>query len=934
MDAVYNNDYKQVKDLLDSGVSPNLETASGLTPIQLALHAEHDSILSLLIQYHGKIDSNELYNKAIKDNNLALIKQFHKSGYTPFIYTSPSYFDSSFSIVLFEYLIPFFEKSSYNTQNLFSPIPLPQSQKEAKKQAALIKLMISNGFFPKTALDSLWLRTIAKRSMDSTSFLFSKKEGSYDTRLNSALTNVSSLHSIDSLLVIGADPLGPTEYRNQHALDRKRQNPNPFDWKVVSFFQKRDPIRIKPLLNNDDLFFIALVEGNISETKKSLKKINLLEKDSVYLKKILPTATYSKNLDLILYIKNLSIPFYESSWKSSFSDAFQSKNVKLIQILLSMHPDKEKVSQYVHSSISYENIDFTNFYEKIKYFNQLLSLNISTKPFENKIYSFYDNKIKIKFDSKLKLFIPIWEFESIYSFLEERINFNYNIFQSPAHWNPITIETSVPTPPKPIKDSLFSPSSKSWEFSGNYYKCPAYALVEYKNQLYASTECLKLITSKDGGFTWESLYSIDNPFTSLVVHENHLFGSAFSPSGTESVFKYIKKEGWRRSSYGLYRESDSLKSTRNKLFSISNNLYFADSAVQKTYRFDFETYTWNKADTSLIEFIDEQYPFLKDTLISKSGVPLVRKKSVYQIVEHNKRLFAATKAGLLFSEDHGDHWAYVSIKKEYANARDLFSSTVNISFIENDSLFLSSNGGYHWESTPAGDLSVNDFLQVDSTIFIASKSGIYKKRENEPLTFSMYTHTKSLAFFDNKFWAASGDNGTRISLDSGETWDLERCFKPSYPAINKFLQNENNLYAASDRGVYEYEQTKACWIQKPTKGLKNKNLLSIVANEKYLFALNEEGLISQAKIPIKEWKPLSNKINKTSFIASSLFIHNNTLIIGTDIGPLFSYDQGNTWVSHDTNLPIHRKVESMTIFQNILYAIIDDRVFRFDLSQK
>lgn len=272
MDAVYNNDYKQVKDLLDSGVSPNLETASGLTPIQLALHAEHDSILSLLIQYHGKIDSNELYNKAIKDNNLALIKQFHKSGYTPFIYTSPSYFDSSFSIVLFEYLIPFFEKSSYNTQNLFSPIPLPQSQKEAKKQAALIKLMISNGFFPKTALDSLWLRTIAKRSMDSTSFLFSKKEGSYDTRLNSALTNVSSLHSIDSLLVIGADPLGPTEYRNQHALDRKRQNPNPFDWKVVSFFQKRDPIRIKPLLNNDDLFFIALVEGNISETKKSLKK--------------------------------------------------------------------------------------------------------------------------------------------------------------------------------------------------------------------------------------------------------------------------------------------------------------------------------------------------------------------------------------------------------------------------------------------------------------------------------------------------------------------------------------------------------------------------------------------------------------------------------------------------------------------------------------
>lgn len=146
------------------------------------------------------------------------------------------------------------------------------------------------------------------------------------------------------------------------------------------------------------------------------------------------------------------------------------------------------------------------------------------------------------------------------------------------------------------------------------------------------------------------------------------------------------------------------------------------------------------------------------------------------------------------------------------------------------------------------------------------------------------------------------------------------------------MEHNKRLFAATKAGLLFSEKT--CWIQKPTKGLKNKNLLSIVANEKYLFALNEEGLISQAKIPIKEWKPLSNKINKTSFIASSLFIHNNTLIIGTDIGPLFSYDQGNTWVSHDTNLPIHRKVESMTIFQNILYAIIDDRVFRFDLSQK
>lgn len=146
MDAVFYNDYQKVEELLKSGVSPNMETAYGITPIELADDLNHDSIFNLLTENKRKDNHQYLYFKAIDNEDLQQLKKYHKAGNFPLLYAKPSFFKSPYRIELLEYLIPFFQNSS-PTDNFFSNIPLPQTQKEAKELASLMRLMILNGFF-------------------------------------------------------------------------------------------------------------------------------------------------------------------------------------------------------------------------------------------------------------------------------------------------------------------------------------------------------------------------------------------------------------------------------------------------------------------------------------------------------------------------------------------------------------------------------------------------------------------------------------------------------------------------------------------------------------------------------------------------------------------------------------------------------------------
>lgn len=422
MDAVFDNDYKKVESLLKSGINPNIETCSKLTPISLAILLNLDSIANLLIQYKETTYSNSLYKtlyyKAINNQNISLIKKYHKSEKAPLLFPKPSYFHSSFSNDLIEYLIPFFQEDLYSNSDFFSKIPFPQTKKEAKRLLHLTHLMGLNGFFPKTKNDSIWLKAITQRSMDSASLPLFKN----NVTLNTRIAGIGKTHTgtIDLLLFLGADPLGPTNFDNENALDHRRKASQPFDWKVISLFQKRDPIRINYLLNDDDFFFIALINGNLKEVKERLKKIDLIKKGPTFYNKVLSTAVYSGNVELVNFLKNFSTPFYALKWHYLFQIAIQSHNKNLIQTIISMHPNKkEAYSAYFRKTTGH----ITNFYKQLAELNQLLPL---VKPeIKNKIYSFTDTsntflgEILIKYNPETNTFKPYWDFASLYSSLEK-----------------------------------------------------------------------------------------------------------------------------------------------------------------------------------------------------------------------------------------------------------------------------------------------------------------------------------------------------------------------------------------------------------------------------------------------------------------------------------------------------------------------------------
>jgi photosystem II stability/assembly factor-like uncharacterized protein len=259
----------------------------------------------------------------------------------------------------------------------------------------------------------------------------------------------------------------------------------------------------------------------------------------------------------------------------------------------------------------------------------------------------------------------------------------------------------------------------------------------------------------------------------------------------------------------------------------------------------------------------------KNWQIANNGLTNIK---VYSIVSNDEFVYAGTLGGVFISSDNGDNWnafnngltdlniMCLALKDEY-----IFAGTYK-------GVFYSTNNGLEW--TSAGDLLKNkriaDILIRNNEIYVATNSGIFLSTDNGANWESknsniISTHTLDIALAGDKIIAATYANGTFQTTDRGEDWsEVEMVSEESILG----MESKSNLIIA--------------------KGYGNNNKI---------FLSEDYGIT---------WNNITSDIDAS--VVLGVYIIDDNLIAGTEMGTFKSTNLGENWVKIDTIYGIQKIV--------------------------
>ncbi|PKL86040.1 MAG: hypothetical protein CVV22_05780 [Ignavibacteriae bacterium HGW-Ignavibacteriae-1] len=238
--------------------------------------------------------------------------------------------------------------------------------------------------------------------------------------------------------------------------------------------------------------------------------------------------------------------------------------------------------------------------------------------------------------------------------------------------------------------------------------------------------------------------------------------------------------------------------------------------------------------------------------------------NILSIVSNDEFVYVGTGDGVFISSDNGDNWnafnnglTDLHIMCLALNGDYIFAGTYN-------GLFYSTNNGLNWMS--AGDLlknkSIADILIRNNEIYVATNSGIFLSTDNGTSWESknsniISTHILDIALAEDKIIAATYANGTFQSSDRGEDWsEVEIASEESILG----MVSKDNLIISKGYG----------WTNK-------------------IFLSEDYG---------NTWNNVSSDIDAS--LVLGVYIIDNNLIAGTDMGTFKSTNLGENWVKIDT----------------------------------
>ncbi|MCX6150097.1 MAG: hypothetical protein NTX22_06205 [Ignavibacteriales bacterium] len=234
---------------------------------------------------------------------------------------------------------------------------------------------------------------------------------------------------------------------------------------------------------------------------------------------------------------------------------------------------------------------------------------------------------------------------------------------------------------------------------------------------------------------------------------------------------------------------------------------------------------------------------------------------------------------------------------------------------------LIQNSNAQWIQ-PSGLIgSVCSFIIIDDTyflsgtdkgnIYISSNYGIDWKKVNEGMPT---TNIFSFLVYGNTVLAGT-DKGCFISINKGASWNPE-CFSLNNKAVSSLILNGLNIYAGTKgEGFFLSVDYGKSWKKVKSELTDSAYIMTLTKSDSNIFAgTRGEGVLVSTDNGIK-WNFFNSGLKNKN--VNSLVVNNRCIFAGTNDGIYKYSNNGNIWAPIGLE---HLKINSLCVFGNIIYA--------------
>ncbi len=460
-----------------------------------------------------------------------------------------------------------------------------------------------------------------------------------------------------------------------------------------------------------------------------------------------------------------------------------------------------------------------------------------------------------------------------------------------------------------IARKLFYDGSKIWAASesGVYYSSDegttwtnslsfqnfdiALTVFKHEGVLLVGTQSTGIFRSTDDGVTWSKADGgIDS--TATVYDFAYLGGWIYASVNGWAYRSDDNGDIWSSSGYGLRDGSitDFYVPTNgyNIYAATDDGVYWNTQPSQEWQKVGDRDFVYNRinsisSENGTLYFAGEAGVFSMTNAPfgywEGKGMP---NTSVERLCKKGDKLFAVTQlSSLQYTIDNGNSWT--------TGADRIFESLPN-------SL-------------------LNDIVSTDTSIFVASASGLLRlnQSDNHWMTYLYGTNVLSVAISGNTVYAGTQDDGVLVSHNGFQSNAPLNNGLPT-GTVNRIFVLNNYLYASIiNIGLYRLGINDTTW-NASNSGMGNLTVTDLYEKDGTIFASTLSGLF-KSNDNGDSWTETDNGIYDKNIF--SVYGIDSTLFVGTMYGGVYiSTDFGESWESFNDNFANNK---ALTLFSDSLY---------------
>lgn len=458
--------------------------------------------------------------------------------------------------------------------------------------------------------------------------------------------------------------------------------------------------------------------------------------------------------------------------------------------------------------------------------------------------------------------------------------------------------------------------------------------VSYKNYIVSSCPYVfkrdSLINgtyySSDFGDTWNKVNDLKYSFSSMVIHNNIVFGT-----GTDTL---------------LYKSYDF-----GKTWEVDKNLEYAPSIIYSDESKLYASFIYFKSGLRAGLYVStddgESWKLLQENL-SVEG--LLKYDDILYRIDGFKKLHEST--------DFGESWKNSEIFTDSIVTYDLYNNrdTLIAATSGNRGIYSSSNEGENWNLiggekdyrfSRIWKINQKDSIYVctvlgEDFLNISTDYGLNWKITNVGISTFGYNFIKGVEFLGGDTLLIVTLFGARYSTDYGENWNefSTEIIKSDSYITNILRLNDNTLLMTiKSVGLFRSKDNGQNWEKVETEFLTlqatqfqtfeylNGRVYAYLPNHGLYYSVDEG----------QTWAEFNPKMSEKGRDSGILY-YNGNIILATDDGVLISNDNGKTTkyfeisqIAQDTTRRIY--INDIEINRNYLFVASTIGVYRIKLSE-